>query len=57
MEATYKRASKITESGMFTFVQWNRIFIAPPLNIHKAEMHEGLQILSQAMYVAASCCH
>ncbi len=57
MEATYRLASKIRESGMFTFVRWNWIFIAPPLNVSKEEVDEGLQILSEAMYVADSYCN
>ncbi len=57
MEATHRLASKIRESGMFTFVRWSWIFIAPPLNVSKAEVDEGLEILSQAMSVADSYCN
>ena len=33
-----KVAAKIKELGMYTFVRWNYIFIAPPLCITKAEI-------------------
>lgn len=44
-------AAKIRELGMFTFVRWNFIFVAPPLNISKAEMDEGLSIISEALKI------
>ena len=50
--ATYKIASKIRALGMFTFVKWNFIFIAPPLNITKEQVDEGLSILSKAIEIA-----
>jgi len=52
MEATTRMASKIRELGMFTFVRWNWIFIAPPLNVSKEEVDEGLKIISQAIAIA-----
>ena len=52
MEVTNKMAVKIRELGMFTFVRWNYIFIAPPLNVSKAEVDEGLKIISQAIAIA-----
>lgn len=45
-------ASKIRELGMFTFVRWNWIFVAPPLNITESEVDEGLSIISQAISIA-----
>ena len=45
-------AGKIRELGMFTFVKWNFIFIAPPLNITEAEVDEGMAILSKAIELA-----
>ncbi len=51
-QATYQIAGKIRELGMFTFVKWNFIFIAPPLNVSKAEIDEGLHIISQALTLA-----
>lgn len=56
MEATIRMASKIRELGMFTFVRWNWIFIAPPLNVSKEEVDEGLRIISEAITVADEYC-
>jgi taurine--2-oxoglutarate transaminase len=47
-----KVAAKIRELGMYTFVRWNYIFIAPPLCITKSEIDEGLHIISQAVAIA-----
>jgi taurine--2-oxoglutarate transaminase len=57
MEVTNKMAAKIRELGMFTFVRWNYIFIAPPLNVSKEEVDEGLQIISQAISIADQYCN
>ena len=57
MEVTNKMAAKIRELGMFTFVRWNYIFIAPPLNVSKAEVDEGLNIISQAIAIADQYCN
>ncbi|MCF6342837.1 MAG: aminotransferase class III-fold pyridoxal phosphate-dependent enzyme [Bacteroidales bacterium] len=56
MEVTNKMAAKIRELGMFTFVRWNWIFIAPPLNVSKKEVDEGLKIISQAIAIADEYC-
>lgn len=56
MEATNKMAAKIRELGMFTFVRWNWIFIAPPLIITKAQIDEGLEIVSAACAIADEYC-
>lgn len=47
-----KVAAKIKELGMYTFVRWNYIFIAPPLCITKEQIDEGLAIISQAIALA-----
>jgi taurine---2-oxoglutarate transaminase len=47
-----KVAGKIKELGMFTFVRWNWIFVAPPLTITHNEVDEGLDIISQAIAIA-----
>jgi len=47
-----KVAAKIKELGMYTFVRWGYIFIAPPLIITKEEMEEGLAIISEALKIA-----
>lgn len=53
---TNEIAGKIRELGMFTFVKWNFIFIAPPLNITRAEVDEGISIISEALKIADSYC-
>lgn len=47
-----KVAAKIKELGMYTFVRWNYIFIAPPLCINKEQIDEGLEIISEALKIA-----
>jgi taurine--2-oxoglutarate transaminase len=49
-----KVAAKIKELGMYTFVRWNYIFIAPPLCITKDQIDEGLAIISEAISIADS---
>jgi len=56
MEITNRMAAKIRELGMFTFVRWNWIFIAPPLCITKAEIDEGMEIISQTIAIADEYC-
>ncbi len=57
MEASNKIAAKIRELGMFTFVRWNYIFVAPPLIINKEQVDEGLDIISQAISIADQYCN
>jgi taurine--2-oxoglutarate transaminase len=45
-------AAKIKELGMYTFVRWNYIFVAPPLIVTKAQIDEGLAIISEAIAIA-----
>ena len=47
-----KVAAKIKELGMYTFVRWSYIFIAPPLIVTKEQIDEGLDIISQAISIA-----
>ncbi|MEO8764510.1 MAG: aminotransferase class III-fold pyridoxal phosphate-dependent enzyme [Ginsengibacter sp.] len=47
-----KVAAKIKELGMYTFVRWNYIFVAPPLCITKGQVDEGLSIISAAISIA-----
>ncbi len=49
-----KVAAKIKELGMYTFVRWNYIFIAPPLCVTKEQIEEGLAIISEAIAIADS---
>jgi len=52
MAVMNKVAAKIKELGMYTFVRWSYIFIAPPLCVTKEEIDEGLEIISQAISIA-----
>ncbi len=45
-------AAKIKELGMYTFVRWSYIFIAPPLCVTKEQIDEGLAIISEAIKIA-----
>jgi taurine---2-oxoglutarate transaminase len=47
-----KVAAKIKELGMYTFVRWNYIFVAPPLCVTKEQVEEGLAIISEAIKIA-----
>jgi len=47
-----KVAAKIRELGMYTFVRWGYIFVAPPLCVTKSEIDEGLAIISEAINIA-----
>jgi taurine--2-oxoglutarate transaminase len=47
-----KMAAKIKELGMYTFVRWSYIFIAPPLIVTKEQVDEGLAIISEALKIA-----
>ncbi len=47
-----KVAAKIKELGMYTFVRWSYIFVAPPLCVTKEQVDEGLAIISEAIKIA-----
>ena len=47
-----KVAAKIKDLGMYTFVRWNYIFIAPPLCVTKEQIDEGLAIIGEAIKIA-----
>lgn len=47
-----KVAAKIKELGMYTFVRWSYIFIAPPLCVTKDQIDEGLAIISESISIA-----
>lgn len=42
--------------GMYTFVRWNYIFIAPPLCISVEQIEEGLSIISEGLKIADAYC-
>jgi taurine--2-oxoglutarate transaminase len=52
MEPTNRMAAKLRELGLFTFVRWNWIFVAPPLCITKSEIDEGIDIIEKAIEIA-----
>lgn len=52
MTVMNKVAARIRELGMYTFVRWGFIFIAPPLCITKEQIDEGLAIISDAISLA-----
>jgi taurine--2-oxoglutarate transaminase len=47
-----KVAAKIKELGMYTFVRWGYVFVAPPLCVTKEQIDEGLAIISEAIAIA-----
>ena len=47
-----KVAARLKDLGMYTFVRWNYIFVAPPLCINKEQIDEGLDIISDAISIA-----
>jgi taurine--2-oxoglutarate transaminase len=47
-----KVAAKIKDLGMYTFVRWGYIFVAPPLIVTKEQVDEGLAIISEAISIA-----
>jgi taurine---2-oxoglutarate transaminase len=47
-----KVAARLKELGMYTFVRWNYIFVAPPLTITKEQIDEGLAMISDAVSIA-----
>jgi len=52
MAVMNKVAAKIKDLGMYTFVRWSYIFIAPPLCVTKEQIDEGLAIISEAIKIA-----
>lgn len=52
LKVTNAIAGKLRTLGLYTFVRWGYIFIAPPLCITKAEIDEGLSIISEALLIA-----
>ena len=47
-----KVAARLKDLGMYTFVRWNYIFVAPPLCINKEQVDEGLSMISDAVSIA-----
>ena len=54
MAVMNKVAARLKDLGMYTFVRWNYIFVAPPLCINKEQVDEGLAMISDAISIADS---
>jgi len=52
MAVMNKVAARLKELGMYTFVRWNYIFVAPPLCINKEQIDEGLAMIGDAISIA-----
>ncbi len=52
LKVTNLIAAKVRELGLYTFVRWGYIFIAPPMCINEKEIDEGLAIISEALSIA-----
>ena len=52
LKITNQIAAKVRELGLYTFVRWGYIFIAPPLCVTEAQIDEGLAIISEALKIA-----
>ena len=52
MAVMAKVAAKIKELGMYTFVRWSYIFVAPPLCVTREQIDEGMAIISEALEIA-----
>lgn len=57
MTVMSKVAAKLKELGLYTFVRWSYVFIAPPLCINQEQIDEGLAILSEALKIADAECN
>jgi taurine--2-oxoglutarate transaminase len=47
-----KVAGKLKQLGMYAFVRWNYVFIAPPLSITREQVEEGLAMIDEALTIA-----
>jgi taurine--2-oxoglutarate transaminase len=47
-----KVAGKLKQLGMYAFVRWNYVFIAPPLSITREQIEEGLAMIDEALLIA-----
>jgi taurine--2-oxoglutarate transaminase len=45
-------AARLKQLGMYTFVRWNYVFMAPPLCINREQVDEGLAMISDALTIA-----
>jgi len=56
MKVMNQVSARLKELGMYTFVRWNYIFIAPPLTVTKKQIDEGMAIISDALKIADANC-
>jgi len=56
MKVMNQVAAKLKELGMYTFVRWNYIFIAPPLTVTEDQIDEGIGMISVALKIADAHC-
>ena len=56
MKVMNQVAAKLKELGMYTFVRWNYIFIAPPLTVTEDQIDEGIGMISEALKIADAHC-
>ena len=47
-----KLSKAALEAGLYLFVHWNVVMVAPPLNITREELDEGLAILDETLAIA-----
>lgn len=52
MAVMNKVAARLKQLGMYAFVRWNYVFIAPPLCITKEQVDEGLAMIGDALSIA-----
>src|ERR1044072_2343250 len=52
MAVMNKVAARLKQLGMYAFVRWNYVLIAPPLCITKEQVDEGLAMISEAISIA-----
>ena len=48
--------ANVPERGLYLFVHWNVVIIAPPLTITREELDEGLEILDDVLAIADEYC-
>ena len=56
MKVMNQMGAKLKELGMYTFVRWNYIFIAPPLTVTEEQIDEGMAMISEALKIADANC-
>ena len=52
LKVTNQIAAKLRTLGLYTFVRWGYLFIAPPLCVTKDQIDEGLAIISEALKIS-----